>query len=278
MVSVRQSENDLGGQYGVAGATYSIVGNPLLFNKSTDQLNNIAQKLLPFIAGVTYMPIEFKSPACLWMELGDGIVVNSNYGYAQSILLERRISGITALMEEYSAQGVRSRSDQANNRQKSILAINQRTNELVRDVDQTMSKLTNLETRVNGDITEQISTLTQTAEGLSSKVSQVEKTAYAFSATYTDNRDGTTTVTAYVYSAGEDVTRTYSPYLFDWTKRTESGDENIGTGYSKTVTNDTFEYGGVVVVRFTLLLEREPTVAQGQLVTSQGSLIIGYNN
>ena len=282
MVSVRQSENDLGGQYGVAGATYSIVGNPLLFNKSTDQLNNIAQTLLPFIANVTYMPMEFKSPACLWMELGDGIAVNSNYGYAQTVLLNRSMKGITALMEEYSADGVKSRSDKANNLQKSVFAINNRTNEMIRTVDQNSLRIEAVETTVNGEMTQQISDLTQTVNELSSRIVE-NASGFFFNCTQTDNGNGTVTIDAHFYLGQSEITTDYPRQCYEWYKKTEDGNEYIGYGYSITVNKDEYGYGGEVVATLVLLVDRMALTTQGwwifteyggerYLVTLQGSI------
>lgn len=288
MVSVRQSENDLGGQYGVAGATYSIVGNPLLFNKSTDQLNNIAQTLLPFIANVTYMPMEFKSPACLWMELGDGIAVNSNYGYAQTVLLNRSMKGITALMEEYSADGVKSRSDKANNLQKSVFAINNRTNEMIRTVDQNSLRIEAVETTVNGEMTQQIATLTQTVNELSSRIVE-NASGFFFNCVPTDNGDGTVTIEAHFYLGQADITEDYPPQCYKWHKKTEDGKEYIGYGYTITVIKEEYGYGGEVEATLLLLVDRTALTTQGwwifsvnggerQLVAQQGTLTMsqGY--
>ena len=267
MVSVRQSENDLGGQYGEAGATYSIVGNPLLFNKSTDQLNNIARTLLPFIANVTYMPMEFKSPACLWMELGDGIAVNSNYGYAQTVLLNRSMKGITALMEEYSADGVKSRSDKANNLQKSVFAINNRTNEMIRTVDQNQLRIEAVETTVNGEMKTQISDLTQTVEKLESKIVE-NASGFFFNCTPTDNGDGTLTIEAHFYLGQKDVTKDYPPQCYTWHKKTEDGKEYIGYGYTITVVKDEYGYGGEVEATLLLLVDRTAVTTQGWWIFS----------
>lgn len=269
MVSLRQSEDDLGGQYGTEGATYSIVGNPLLFNKSTDELNNIARTLLPLIANVTYMPMEFKSPACLWMDLGDGISVNSTYGYAQSVLLNRHISGITALMDEYTIQGVRSRSDRANNLQKSIFAINNKTNEMVRTVDENSLRITSVETTVNGEVLTQISDLTQTVNELSSKIVE-NASGIFFNCIPTDNGDGTITIEAHFFIGQEDKTEDYPEEWYKWYKKTEDSKEYIGFGYTITVRKDEYGYGGEVEAVLLLLVDRYAVTSQGRWVFSQG--------
>ncbi len=274
MVSVRQTEKDLGGQYGTEGATYSIIGNPLFFNKKTAELNSIAQLLLPFIHNVTYMPMEFKTPACPWVDIGDGISVNSHYGYAQTVLLRRTMNGITALMEEYDVDGTRTRSDNANNQQKSILVLNQKTNEMVRTVDENTFRISQVETTVNGEITQEISTLTQTVAGLEVKVEE-SVSGFFFNVVPTDNGDGTVTMDAHFYLGQSDVTRDYDAKNYNWYKKTEEGRVYIGYGYSITVVKEDFGYGGEVEAVFTLLSGMNAETTQGRWVFTIGG--VNYN-
>ena len=281
MVSIRQSESDLGGQYGTEGATYSILGNPLFFNKTTAELNAIAQTLFPYITSITYMPFRLKTPATLWSELGDIIQMNSYFGSAQSILLSRTISGITALMEEYEADGVRSRSDKANNPQKSILAINQKTNELVRTVDENSLRISQVETTVYGEIEESMSSLTQTVDELSIEVSK-KSSGFFFNCVPVDNNDmvvdedgnvtygGSVTITAHFFKGAEDVTEQYPSAWYEWYKKTEDGKSFISSGYSVTVDKDDYGYGGEVEAVFTIYVI-------GNIATSQGRLTFTYN-
>lgn len=66
-----------------------------------------------------------------------------------------------------------------------------------------------------------------------------------------DETQNTTTLTAKVYRNGEDVTAEFEESRFAWIRKTEKGTETIGTGYSITVSNDDFAYGGAVVGRLT---------------------------
>lgn len=60
---------------------------------------------------------------------------------------------------------------------------------------------------------------------------------------------GTTTLTARVTQGGEDITRQFDPSMFTWQRKTEAGVVDIGDGYTKTVNNTDFVYGGVVICR-----------------------------
>jgi len=66
-----------------------------------------------------------------------------------------------------------------------------------------------------------------------------------------DDTAGTTTLTAKVYRSGTDVTSEFDPEMFSWVRRTEAGEEALGTGYTITVDNEDYAYGGAVVGRLT---------------------------
>nr|WP_294658740.1 phage tail protein [uncultured Blautia sp.] len=65
-----------------------------------------------------------------------------------------------------------------------------------------------------------------------------------------DNEDGTSTVTAVIYKSGKNVTTDFPEAWFSWTKRTEKGETFLQRGYSVTVNNEDYMFGGVVVGEF----------------------------
>lgn len=98
---------------------------------------------------------------------------------------------------------------------------------------------------------------------------------------YTDNGDGTTTINAHVYLNRNDSTSTFDPEYFLWYKKTEDGQEYIGSGYTITVENDTFGYGGEVVGVFLMLDDAYPVTSQGRWVFTNNSVdtypVFGYD-
>ena len=85
---------------------------------------------------------------------------------------------------------------------------------------------------------------------------------------YHDNEDGTTTVTAVVYQNGSEVTKNYPAAWFSWRKKTESGENFLGYGYSIKVKNEDYMFGGVVIGRFT-------TYKTAALIVGGKLLVIG---
>ena len=91
---------------------------------------------------------------------------------------------------------------------------------------------------------------------------------------YHDNDDGTTTLNAVVYKDGTDATQTYPERWFTWNRKTESGENYLGYGYSITVSNSEYEFGGVCVGVFVTCETLNLTIRSGkQLTTRSGNYI-----
>lgn len=86
-----------------------------------------------------------------------------------------------------------------------------------------------------------------------------------FNVKYEDNGDDTTTVTAVLYKAGKEVTKDYPEAWFSWKRRTEEGETFLQRGYSVTVDNEDYMFGGVVISEFVRYVEM-PLVVGGKLL------------
>lgn len=95
-----------------------------------------------------------------------------------------------------------------------------------------------------------------------------------FNVKYQDNGDETTTLTAIVYKNSVDVTKKYPARWFTWYRKTESGENYLGYGYSITVNNSDYEFGGVCVGAFATYDTLNLTTRSGkQLITRSGNHI-----
>ena len=91
---------------------------------------------------------------------------------------------------------------------------------------------------------------------------------------YHDNNDGTITLNAVVYKNGTDVTKAYPARWYTWNSKTESGETHLGYGYSITVNNSDYEFGGVCVGIFATYDTLNLTTRSGkQLTTRSGNYI-----
>ena len=130
----------------------------------------------------------------------------------------------------------------------------------------TNQNVTNIETSMAG-LRAELSETTTDLHGL------VNNTLI-YNVKYHDNEDGTTTLNAVVYKNGTDVTKTYPDRWFTWHRKTESGENYIGYGYSITVNNSDYEFGGVCVGTFTTYDTLYLTTRSGkQLTTRSGNHI-----
>ena len=144
--------------------------------------------------------------------------------------------------------------------------LNQVYESLKNNVDDMTGNITEIKTGIEGlgvSITE-----------TKSEVAEVRKNGLLYNVTYHTNEDGTTTLTATVYKDGKDATKEYPERGFSWRKKTESEETFLGYGYTITVNNDDYEFGGVVVGRFSTYRNVLPAVAQGVLTIGGKALRI----
>lgn len=130
----------------------------------------------------------------------------------------------------------------------------------------TNQNVANIETSMEGFRTE-LSETTTDLHGLTDNT-------LLYNVKYHDNSNGTTTLNAVVYKNGTDVTKTYPDRWFTWSRKTESGENYIGYGYSITVNNSDYEFGGACVGTFMTCDTLYLTTRSGkQLTTRSGKHI-----
>ena len=130
----------------------------------------------------------------------------------------------------------------------------------------TNQNVANIETSMKGFRTE-LSETTTDLHGLTDNT-------LLYNVKYHDNSDGTTTLNAVVYKNGTDVTKAYPARWYTWNSKTESGENYIGYGYSITVNNSDYEFGGACVGTFMTCDTLYLTTRSGkQLTTRSGKHI-----
>lgn len=191
-VQIQSTFDDIGYVVGTGDNAYVITENPLFFtNEKQSTITSIASSLLAELKTITYTPMKFSTLKDFDINCGDIIKVNNISCY----IMKKSIKPSGC---EFECVGNKRRDTQKTEVNSAITALNNKTNELVRTVDETKSTLTEVKgsmktlTDEQGEIKEQIATITtdvsevkQTAQGLTSKVSSVETTL--------DNLDGEVT-------------------------------------------------------------------------------------
>ena len=182
-VQIQSTFDDIGYVVGTGDNAYVITENPLFFtNEKQSTITSIASSLLDELKTITYTPMKFSTLKDFNINCGDIITVNGKTCY----IMKKSIKSSGC---EFECVGNKRRETQKTEVNSAITALNNKTNELVRTVDETKSTLTQVSGKLKdiedeqGTITGQIATLTtdvsevkQTAQGLTSKVSSVETT------------------------------------------------------------------------------------------------------
>ena len=182
-VQIQSTFDDIGYVVGTGDNAYVITENPLFFtNERQAYIQTIASSLLAELKTITYTPMKFSTLKDFDINCGDIIKVNNISCYIMK-------KSIKASGCEFECVGNKRRDTQKAEVNSAITALNNKTNELVRTVDETKSTLTEVKgsmktlTDEQGEIKEQIATITtdvsevkQTAQGLTSKVSSIETT------------------------------------------------------------------------------------------------------
>lgn len=182
-VQIQSTFDDIGYVVGTGDNAYVITENPLFFtNEKQSTITSIASSLLAELKTITYTPMKFSTLKDFDINCGDIIKVNNISCY----IMKKSIKPSGC---EFECVGNKRRDTQKTEVNSAITALNNKTNELVRTVDETKSTLTEVKgslktvTDEQGNIKKQIATITtdvsevkQTAQGLTSKVSSIETT------------------------------------------------------------------------------------------------------
>lgn len=182
-VQIQSTFDDIGYVVGTGDNAYVITENPLFFtNEKQSTITSIASSLLAELKTITYTPMKFSTLKDFDINCGDIIKVNNIPCY----IMKKSIKPSGC---EFECVGNKRRDTQKTEVNSAITALNNKTNELIRTVDETKSTLTEVKgsmktiTDEQGNIKEQIATITtdvsevkQTANGLTSTVSSVQTT------------------------------------------------------------------------------------------------------
>lgn len=172
-IQIRQEENDIGVIVGENANAYVVEDNFLVYGKGSEELRNIADKLLGRIAGIVFRPCELEAKALLYLEPGDYAKIYTDKLIFCTYILNRTISGIQSLKDSISSNCEQKQSKKVGGVHQSIIQLKKRANTLDRTLEETRSTLTSLETTIENDYSttkEMESVIKQTAETIDLEV------------------------------------------------------------------------------------------------------------
>ena len=151
-LQIRQEENDIGAISGTGNNCYIIEDNFLVYGKSAEELQTIADNVLSVIGGVWYRPAQVEARGNPCLEVGDGILLYTSRETIYTYILQRTLKGIQALRDSYTAEGEEYRTGQVNGLQKSIIQLKGKTNVLTRTVEETKLEMKDIEKDLSTEI------------------------------------------------------------------------------------------------------------------------------
>lgn len=168
---IRTTQDDIGVSYGATeGNVYIIQNNPLFYAENDSQLSDVADNLymkISFMNG--YVPASLNLLQDFGLNCGQIFKINGN----KFILMKKEITASGTTFECY---GNKQREKQESNLNSEIVALRGKTNELYRDLEQTKSTLTDTANGLKSQITQTASDIraeiSDTKNGLESKITQ----------------------------------------------------------------------------------------------------------
>lgn len=159
-LQIRQEENDIGAISGTGDNCYIVQDNFLVYGKSAQELQGIADRLLTVIEEIAYRPYQAECKGNPCLEVGDAIRFATRFDIVESYILKRTLSGIQALRDSYEAEGEKVYEEKVNSVRSSIIQLKGKTNVLERSVEETRSEITDVEQNLSSKISQNASAIT----------------------------------------------------------------------------------------------------------------------
>lgn len=178
-VQIRKEENDIGAFFPKTNPSpkdnsYIIEDNFLVYGKSTEELEAIAENVYKKIRGIVYRPFNAECPGNPCFEIGDPLRFLTKYALVESYILSRTLKGIQSLRDNYSSKGLEQRSQNANGIRKSIIQLKGKANILTRTIEETKLEMYDIEAELSNTITitaqDIRAELKNTADGLTNTI------------------------------------------------------------------------------------------------------------
>lgn len=176
-LQIRQEENDIGIIVGDGDNPYVVEDNFLVYGKTHEQLQPIAEAMYAVIKDISFVPCKIDMQGLPYLQVGEQIKVFTDKSIFNTFILQRKLSGIQALKDKIEVKGKEFYGNEVKSLHKQIIQLKGKTNVLTRTVEETKSEIRDIEegltsaiTQTAGSITAEVTRAT-TAEGsLSSRI------------------------------------------------------------------------------------------------------------
>lgn len=104
-VIVKSNSNNVGQVVGTKDNAYMLTGNPLIYNKTSEDLTKIGQNIFVKIKGITYRPNTTTLEGLPYLETGDYYILTKNNDDVGSPIFTRTLAGVQALKDTFESKG-----------------------------------------------------------------------------------------------------------------------------------------------------------------------------
>lgn len=235
-LTIRQDNGAVGVTVGTGTNIYYVSDNFLTYGKSTADMQTIANNLFGKIKGSSYRTIQATVVGNPCIELGDMIAfADSDGNEYTTYVLNRTINNVQAMKDTFTSQGKETMTEDINSSDMKFSRQKQRTNILERDIEQTKSAITRIDSTIENDLAtkdELSTTITQTAEGFNEEIKKINQTTLDLQ----NQIDGA--ITTFFYEGVPNLTNFPTS---EW-KTNDEKNKHIGDLYYDKTTGDCYRF------------------------------------
>lgn len=143
-VIVKSNSDDVGQVAGTKDNAYMLTGNPLIYNKTSEDLTKIGQNIFAKIKGITYRPNTTTLEGLPYLETGDYYILTKNNDDVGSPIFTRTLAGIQALKDTFESKGNKLRVNE-DSQTSEMMALQSRMLKIQKGVDGLLIEVTDLD-------------------------------------------------------------------------------------------------------------------------------------
>lgn len=143
-VIVKSNSDNVGQVVGTKDNAYILTGNPLVYNKTSEDLTKIGQNIFAKIKGITYRPNTTTLEGLPYLETGDYYILTKNNDDVSSPVFTRTLTGIQALKDTFESKGNKLRVNE-DSQTSEIMTLQSKTMKIQKGIDGLLIEVTDLD-------------------------------------------------------------------------------------------------------------------------------------
>lgn len=143
-VIVKSNSDNVGQVVGTKDNAYMLTGNPLIYNKTSEDLTKIGQNIFAKIKEITYRPNATTLEGLPYLETGDYYILTKNNDDVVSPIFTRTLAGVQALKDTFESKGNKLRINE-DTQTSEIMSLQSKTMKIQKGVDGLLIEVTDLD-------------------------------------------------------------------------------------------------------------------------------------